>query len=58
MSFTLLMMGNVFVANIFLLNYLIAILSTVYELMIEKGEFSYKQSKYEFIEKYSIAMLD
>ena len=49
-------MLHVFVANIFLLNYLIAILATVYELMIVGGEFSYKSYKYKFIEKYTVAM--
>lgn len=49
---------HVFLSNIFLLNFLVAILSTVYEIMEEHGEFSFKRNKYEFIEKYSIAMLD
>ena len=50
------MMIHVFIANIFLLNYLVAILSTVYETMFEGGEFQYKSSKYKFIEKYSVAL--
>lgn len=58
MSFSILMMVHVFVANIFLLNYLVAILSTVYEAMFEGGEFQYKSKKYKFIEKYSVAFLD
>ena len=37
---------HIFFANIFLLNYLIAILSTVYEEMEEQGDFSYKSYKY------------
>jgi hypothetical protein len=57
-SFSILMMIHIFISNIFLLNYLIAIISTVYTNMIDIGEFSYKRNKYEFIEKYSIAMLD
>ena len=56
LSFSILLMIHIFIANIFLLNYLIAILATVYEIMQEHGQFSYKQNKYEFIEKYSIAM--
>ena len=40
------MMTHVFIANIFLMNYLIAILSAVYNIMIEEGEFSYKKKKY------------
>lgn len=55
LSFSVLMMLHIFTSNIFLLNYLIAIISTVYTDMIDIGEFKYKRNKYEFIEKYSIA---
>lgn len=58
MSFSILMMSHVFVSNIFLMNYLIAILSTVYTLMMDVGEFEYKSDRYQYIEKYSIPMLD
>lgn len=58
LSYSILMMVHVFIANIFLLNYLVAILSTVYEIMFEGGEFQYKSSKYKFIEKYSVALLE
>lgn len=51
-------MIHVFISNIFMLNYLVAILSTVYEIMKDEGEFSFKANKYQFIEKYSVAMLD
>ena len=51
-------MLHLVIANIFLLNYLIAILSTVYEQMAEKGDFEYKSNKYQFIEKYSLTFLD
>lgn len=57
-SDSILTMVHVFISHIFLLNFLVAILSTVYDIMMEHGEFSYKANKYEFIEKYSIAMLD
>jgi len=50
------MMIHVFIANILMLNYLVAILSTVYQMMMEGGEYLYKSNKYRFIEKYSIAM--
>ena len=33
---------HIFISNIFLLNYLIAILATVYEEMNESGSFLYK----------------
>jgi hypothetical protein len=39
LSFQLLMMLHVFISNIFLLNYLVAILSTVFIIMTELGEF-------------------
>jgi hypothetical protein len=58
LSNSILTMVHVFISNIFLLNFLVAILSTVYEIMQEHGEFSFKCNKYEFIEKYSVAMLD
>ena len=57
-SYSILMSLHVFVAGIFLLNYLIAILATVYDMMHDFGEFSFKSNKYQFIEKYSIAMND
>lgn len=49
---------NVFLVHVFLLNYLIAILSTVYQQKEEEGDFAYKQNKYQYIERYSIAMED
>jgi len=41
-----------------MLNYLIAILSTVYENMLEKGDFAYKSNKYMYIERFFIPMQD
>jgi len=49
---------HVFLANTFVLNYLVAILTTVYEEMLEKGDFAYKSNKYMFIERFYIAMQD
>ena len=43
---------HIFISNIFLLNYLIAILATVYEAMNEQGDFAYKSYKYQYIERY------
>jgi len=51
-------MFHVIMSNIFLFNYLVAILTTVYSEMQVKGEFDYKTNRYKFIEKYSIAFLD
>jgi len=55
---TILLTIHVFLANTFVLNYLVAILTTVYEEMLEKGDFAYKSNKYMFIERYFIAMQD
>lgn len=57
-SCSILTMVHVFISNIFLLNFLVAILSTVYEIMMEHGEFSFKSNKYQFIEKYSLPLMD
>ena len=58
MSNSICTMIHVFISNIFLLNYLVAILATVYDYMQDEGEFEYKSNKYEYIEKYSIPILD
>ena len=58
LSFTVLMIFDVFMSNIFLLNYLVAILATVYTIMTEYGEFEFRCNKYQYIEKYSTPMLD
>lgn len=42
LQFQIIIQINVLIANVFLLNYLIAILSTVYSNMEEQGDFSYK----------------
>jgi ABC-type thiamin/hydroxymethylpyrimidine transport system permease subunit len=55
-SFSILMVLHVFISSIFLINFLVAILSTVYTTMIIGGEYTYKRDKYSYIEKYSIAM--
>jgi len=52
------MMSHVFISNVFLLNYLVAILSTVYEMMRDLGEFQFKSDRYQYIEKYTIPMMD
>lgn len=46
MSSSILTMVHVFISNIFLFNYLVAILSTVYNIMEDEGEFSFKANKY------------
>ena len=47
---------HIFISNIFLLNYLVAILSTVFAEMRELGDFAYKSNRYQYIERYQIAM--
>lgn len=42
MSYEILIIFHVFMSNIFLMNYLIAILSTVYSYMHEVGEFEFR----------------
>ena len=53
-----LMIVHILISNIFLLNFLIAILSTVYVSMIVIGDFKYKASRYAYIEKYEQAKLN
>ena len=54
----LIMIFHLYIANIFLLNYLVAILSTVYGDMGEKSTFYYRVFKYKYIERYTIAFKD
>src|SRR3712207_1151806 len=55
---SILTMFHMVLASVFLINFLIAILQTVYNLMTDQGNFQYKSNVYQFIEKYSVAMLD
>lgn len=52
------MMLHIFFAYVFMLNYLVAILSTIYEQMMEKGDFAFKCNKYKYIERYNISFQD
>ena len=45
-SGSLLVMFHRFASNVFLFNFLISILSAVYELMLDLGEFEFKKCKY------------
>jgi hypothetical protein len=45
----------IYMSNILLLNYLIAIMSTTYEVMMESGSFMYKVNLYNYCERYLIA---
>lgn len=57
-SHSMLLMTHVLISNIFLLNYLIAILSTVYASMRIVGEFKYKAYRYMYIEKFQTPMAE
>lgn len=55
-SHSVLYMSHVIISNIFLMNYLIAILTTVYEIMIKNGDFYAIEYQYQFITKYLKAL--
>lgn len=50
-----LMIIHIFAGNIVLFNYLIAILSTTYGLLLETGVFQFKVKLYRYCERYMIA---
>lgn len=52
LTHSILLMSHVFLSNILLLNYLIAILSTTYEKMKQTGIFQYKVNLYLYCERY------
>ena len=55
LSHTILIIFTVFFANILLLNYLIAILSTTYENMKQTGIFRYKVNLFQYCERFMTA---
>ena len=57
-EYTYFLYVHIFFSNVFLLNYLVAILGSVYEEMMEVGEFAYSCNRYMFIERYHIAFQD
>ena len=58
MIFTGLTLIHIFIVNILLLNFMIAILSNTYGEMLESGNFLYKCSLYEYCERYVIGFKD
>ena len=56
--FSILQIVNLFIINILMLNFMVAILSTTYENMLESGAFKYKCKLFEYCEKYEIAKDD
>ena len=57
-SYSCFTMAHVIITWVFLLNFLIAMMCRTYYIMLEKGDFLYKKTKYQYIEKYSIPMLN
>jgi hypothetical protein len=57
-SYSCFTMAHVIITWVFLLNFLIAIMNRTYYAMLEKGDFLYKKTKYQYIEKYSIPLLN
>ena len=55
LEYTYFLYIHIFFSNVFLLNYLVAILGSVYSDMVEVGEFAYSCNRYMFIERYHIA---
>lgn len=55
LSYSVLIIAHVFFANVLLMNYLIAILSTTYENMKQSGIFRYKVNLYKYCERFMIA---
>lgn len=53
--FTGLTLAHIFIVNILLLNFMVAILSTTYGDMLESGAFMYKCSLFEYCERYLYA---
>lgn len=53
--FSGLMILNLFFIFILLLNFMVAILSTTYGVMLEQGQFKYKCALYGYCERYMIA---
>ena len=49
---------EVSITNILLVNFLVTILQKTYTQMVEQGNFSYYCNQYQFIERYSIALLN
>ena len=57
-SHSILIIAHLVFSNVFLLNFMIAILSNVYEIMRNVGDFDFKANMYSYIEKYQIVMND
>lgn len=56
--FSLVMIVNLFLLNILLINFMIAILSSTYVDMLASGDFKFKCTLYQYCERYMIAFSD
>lgn len=57
-SYSCFVMAHVIITWVFLLNFFIAMMSRTFYYMQEKGDFLYKKTKYQYIEKYSVPMMN
>lgn len=55
---TVLTIFHILFSKIICINYIIANLMTAYNMMKEKGDFAYKSNRYEYIERYQLALAD
>ena len=55
---TVITIFHLLMSKILLTNFIIAMLMTVYNSMNQKGDFTYKSNRYEYIERYQIALRD
>lgn len=55
-SFTILYIIHIIISNIFLINFLVAIIASVYDSMFKNGDFYSVQFQYQFINKYKKAI--
>lgn len=58
MTHTIMLILHILISNILMLNYLIAILSDSYTLMLDKGKFLYKVYLYQYCERYIVGLKD
>mmetsp|Transcript_46451 Transcript_46451/g.61529 ORF Transcript_46451/g.61529 Transcript_46451/m.61529 type:complete len:315 (-) Transcript_46451:371-1315(-) len=56
MAHMMMLWMHIFISNILLLNYLIAILSQSYSDMLDKGKFLYKVYLYQYCERYMVGL--
>ena len=58
LSFSILIHIHIFIAGVLLMNFLIAIITTVFEDIRQTGDFSYQSNVYQYSDKYIQPILD